>query len=97
MKSNGLRNINILNSCFTGRYVDDIICLVENESNFLCYRNDKHPNITFTVEIEKDKMKPFLDVLITSPEDGFILTSVKLLHWAYLEVYMIHPIVLNWT
>ena len=55
------------NITFYRRYVDDIFCLVENEfvaKDFLTYLNNKHPNIKFTMEIEKDKMIPFLDVLI---------------------------------
>ena len=56
-----------------------LFCLVENEfvaKDFLTYLNNKHPNIKFTMEIEKDKMIPFLDVLITSPEEGNFLISV---------------------
>ena len=67
------------NITFYRRHVDDIFCLVENEfvaKDFLTYLNNKHPNIKFTMEIEKDKMIPFLDVLITSPEEGNFLTSV---------------------
>ena len=63
---------------FYRRYVDDIFCLVDNElvaNDFLCYLNSKHPNIKFTMEAENEKKLPFLDVLITSSENGF-LTSV---------------------
>ena len=80
MKNNGLRSIKYSQIIFYRRYVDNIFCLVENESgvnDFLCYLNSKHPNIKFTMEIEKDKMIPFLDVLITSSEDGRFLTSVS--------------------
>ena len=63
---------------FYKRYVDDIFCLVENEfiaNDFLCYLNSKHPNIKFTIETENEKKLPFLDVLVTCSENGF-LTSV---------------------
>ena len=72
-----------LNNCdsapvFYRRYVDDIFCLVKNESeanSFLLYLNGKHPNIKFTIEHEKDKKLPFLDILI-SFKNGRFETSV---------------------
>ena len=63
---------------FYRRYVDDIFCLVKNEeeaNSFLLYLNSKHPNIKFTIEHEKDKKLPFLDILITS-KNGSFQTSV---------------------
>ena len=70
---------NWLESCenppsFYKRYVDDIFCLMksENDANsFLVYLNTKHPNIKFTMEVEKDKKLSFLDVLISSEKDNF--------------------------
>ena len=70
---------NWLESCtnppsFYRRYVDDIFCLMKNESeanSFLVYLNGKHPNIKFTMEVEKDKKLPFLDVLISSNSGNF--------------------------
>ena len=72
-----------LNNCnspplFYRRYVDDIFCLVKNEevaNSFLLYLNSKYPNIKFTIEHEKDKKLPFLDILITS-KNGSFQTSV---------------------
>ena len=64
---------------FYKRYVDDIFCLLENEmeaKKFLDYLNKKHPSIKFTMETEVNKCIPFLDVLITSTNDGTITTSV---------------------
>ena len=68
-----------LDSCpnppsFYRRYVDDIFCLLKSEdeaNSFLVYLNGKHPNIKFTIETEKDKKLPFLDVLITSNNGNF--------------------------
>ena len=63
---------------FYRRYVDDIFCLVKNETeanNFLTYLNSKHPNIKFTIEYERDKKLPFLDILISS-KNGSLETSV---------------------
>ena len=40
-------------------------------NSFLVYLNGKHPNIKFTIETEKDKKLPFLDVLITSNNGNF--------------------------
>ena len=59
---------------FYRRYVDDIFCLLKSEdeaNSFLVYLNGKHPNIKFTIETEKDKKLPFLDVLITSNNGNF--------------------------
>ena len=72
-----------LNNCdsapvFYRRYVDDIFCLMKNESeanSFLLYLNGKDPNIKFTIEHEKDKKLPFLDILI-SFKNGRFETSV---------------------
>jgi hypothetical protein len=56
------------------RYVDD--CLViwkhgkEELLKYLNYLNSCHKNIKFTIEIEKDKQIPFLDVLIMKRTDG---------------------------
>ena len=59
---------------FYRRYVDDIFCLVKNETeanSFLTYLNSKHANIKFTIEHEKDKKLPFLDILISSKNEYF--------------------------
>ena len=59
---------------FYRRYVDDIFCLLKSEdeaNSFLVYLNGKHPNIKFTMETEKEKKLPFLDVLITSNNGNF--------------------------
>ena len=44
------------------RYVDDIIAVFENENEaqtFLDYLNEKHNNIKFTIEYEKEGQLPF--------------------------------------
>ena len=50
---------------FYKRYVDDIFVWLKSESyvnNLLFYLNYKHPNISFTYEIEKDRSLAFLDI-----------------------------------
>ena len=60
------------------RYVDDIICLFNCESDadtFFEFLNTQHPNIKFTFEKQVNKQISFLDVLITNDGDQFY-TSV---------------------
>ena len=52
---------------FYRRYVDDIFCIFQNQSDaemFLNYINMMHPNIKFTMETEVSKCLSFLDVTI---------------------------------
>jgi len=55
------------------RYVDDVFCVfeisMEKINEFLERINRWHPNLRFTVEFEKNKQLPFLDVLITREDD----------------------------
>ena len=56
------------------RYVDDIICLFNCESDadkFFEFLNTQHPNIKFTFEKQVNKHITFLDVLITNDGDQF--------------------------
>ena len=49
------------------RYVDDIFLVFKERENmlpFLSYMNSLHSNIVFTVELEKNGVLPFLDLLI---------------------------------
>ena len=60
------------------RYVNDIICLFNCESDsdkFFEFLNTQHPNIKFTFEKQVNKQISFLDVLITNDRDQFY-TSV---------------------
>ena len=62
------------------RYVDDIICLFNCESDadkFFEFLNRQHPNIKFTFEKQVNKQISFLDVLITNDGDQFC-TSILL-------------------
>ena len=64
------------------RYVDDIICLFNCESDadkFFEFLNRQHPNIKFTFEKQVNKQISFLDVLITNDGDQFC-TSIFRLH-----------------
>ena len=59
---------------FDKRYVDDIFILVksENHVNHLLFNlNSKHPNISFTCEIEKDRSLPFLDINVYRVNNKF--------------------------
>ena len=60
------------------RYVDDIICLFNSESDtdkFFVFLNQRHPKIKFTIEKQTKNKLSFLDLLITCKGDNF-LTSV---------------------
>ena len=60
------------------RYVDDILCLFEEEehaSPFLSYLNSQHQNIKFTVEKEVNGKLPFLDVLLIKSDFSQIHTT----------------------
>ena len=60
------------------RYIDDTFLLFHHPSHvdqFFNYLNDKHPNITFTKEIESNGTLSFLDIKI-SKSDNFFQTSV---------------------
>ena len=62
---------------FYARYVDDIFVLIrsnEHISLLANYFSSKHPNISFTYEIEKDNVLPFLDVNVYREEDKFSST-----------------------
>ena len=50
------------------RYVDDIICLFNCESDadkFFVFLNQRHPKIKFTIEKQTENQLSFLDLLIT--------------------------------
>lgn len=56
------------------RYVDDVWAVwphgAETLTSFLDHLNGVHPNIKFTMEVEKDGSLPFLDVMTTRKPDG---------------------------
>ena len=63
---------------FYRRYVDDTFLVFRDYSHiqsFLDYVNSKHPNITFTCDIETDSKLPFLDIQVTR-QNGKFITSV---------------------
>ena len=50
------------------RYVDDILATFDQEQdslNFLCFLNERHPNIKFTIEKQTNHFIAFLDVFIS--------------------------------
>ena len=56
------------------RYVDDIICLFNSESDadkFFVFLNQRHPKIKFTIEKQTENQLSFLDLLITSNGNNF--------------------------
>ena len=60
------------------RYVDDIICLFNSESdadNVFVFLNQQHPKTKFTIEKQTENQLSFLDLLVTGNGDNF-LTSV---------------------
>ena len=72
------------------RYVDDIICLFNTESDadkFYEFRNKQHPNIKFTFEKQQNNQISFLDILIKYNGKNFSATIfVKQQLLAYLQI-----------
>ena len=61
------------------RFVDDTFIMIKKEdrNSFLQHLNSIHQNIKFTCEeVRDDGSMPFLDILVTSKEDGSLSTSV---------------------
>ena len=78
------------------RYVDDIFCITNYSiiDEFLQHINSISPNIQFTVEIEKDRSLPFLDVQITRNANNTLRTTIyqKPTHTnRYLQFDSHHP------
>ena len=65
--------------CFL-RYVDDTFIIwphgLDALHTFLDHMNDQHPNIKFTMEIERNNKIAFLDVLVQRKENGKLSHSV---------------------
>ena len=77
-------------------YVDDIFCIINYSiiDEFLQHINSIFPNIQCTVEIEKDRSLPFLDVQITRNANNTLQTTIyhKPTHInRYLLFYSHHP------
>ena len=73
------------------RYVDDIICLFNTESDadkFYEFRNKQHPNIKFTFEKQQNNQISFLDILIKKPmvKTFLLLFFIKQQLLAYLLI-----------
>ena len=63
---------------FYKRYVDDICCSFNSESDahsFFTFLNTRHPNIKFTSEKEANGILPFLDVNICKTRTGTLETN----------------------
>ena len=63
---------------FYRRYVDDIFCIFNNETEaklFYDYINTRHRNIKFTFETEQNGKLPFLDVLLTTSPRTYITST----------------------
>ena len=62
---------------FYRRYVDDIFCIFNNETDatdFFNYLNLQHPNIKFTLEKEINNCLSFLDVKINKLTDNCVIS-----------------------
>ena len=82
---------------FWKRYVDDIITALPEKSiqSFLGHLNSIESTINFTVEIESENKKAFLDTEITHQGNGSLSTTVyrKKTHTdQYLSFHSHHPI-----
>ncbi|GJQ64819.1 hypothetical protein Trydic_g6996 [Trypoxylus dichotomus] len=63
------------------RYVDDSIIWPHGRDtldSFFGYLNSQHPDIKFTMEVEKNSVEitPFLDVLVTQKPNGRLVNSI---------------------
>jgi TFIIF-interacting CTD phosphatase-like protein len=62
------------------RFVDDTFVVLlhgkDELHEFLKHLNSIHPNITFTMEVEQNKVLPFLDVLVSRSPDGSLGHSI---------------------
>ena len=81
---------------FWRRYVDDACTALPSDlvDSFHDHLNSIDPCIQFTMEKESDGQLPFLDILLSREEDGFISTSVhrKATHTdQYLCFHSHHP------
>ena len=71
-KSKWLSEYNLNKPKFYIRYVDDILAAFDNDQdslNFLIFLNNRHPNITFTIEKQINHFIAFLDVFISGIND----------------------------
>ena len=62
------------------RYVDDTLCIFETNSQaqcFLQYLHCQQLNISFTHESEDSNSLPFLDVMVTHPDNTFSTTLYR--------------------
>ena len=60
------------------RYMDDIICLFNSESDagiFFVFLKQQHPKMKFTIEKQTENQLSFLDLLITSNGDNFLTSD----------------------
>ena len=67
-ESKWLNEYNLNKSKFFLRYVDDILAAFNNEQdslNFLSFLNNRHPNIKFFIEKQKNHSIAFLDEFIS--------------------------------
>ena len=80
MKESGYNNTMVLQFISTvDMWMTQSFCPFNNETDaleFFHYINDKHPNITFTMETEVNHKLPFLDVLLDNSNPPSLVTSV---------------------
>ena len=65
------------------RYMDDIICLCNRESDavkFFVFLNQQHPKTKFTIEKQTKNQLSFLHLLITCYGDNFITSVYRKKH-----------------
>ena len=59
------------------RFVDDVFSIIREDKarRFLQHLNNQNPAIQFTMELEKDRRLPFLDVTVHRQPDGNLITD----------------------
>ncbi|XP_055584740.1 uncharacterized protein LOC129737605 [Uranotaenia lowii] len=79
------------------KYVDDLFLILPEDSVEYVQSvfNSQHRNIQFTVEVEKDRSLPFLDMMLHRNEEGKITTDWYMKPIAsgrFLNFYSFHPL-----
>ena len=70
------------------RYVDDILAAFDNKQdllNFLIFKNNRHPNIKFTIENQINHSIVFLDVFIPGINDQ------NFTHYRHYDIIRLNP------
>ncbi|GJQ64897.1 hypothetical protein Trydic_g7069 [Trypoxylus dichotomus] len=81
------------------RYVNDTFIIWphgrDTLDSFLHHINDHHPDIKFTMEVEKNGVIPFLDILVTREPNGRLGYSVYQNPCTRIDIYIPIPTIIR--